>query len=248
MIPIKTSEEIKIMREGGRVLAKIMEELKSKAKPGISTQELNQLTEELVFKYGVKPAFKGYQGFPASLCVSLNEEIVHVAPSKRRLMEGDIVSLDLGILYKGFYLDMAITVPVGRISPEAGRLIRITKKALKRAISRVKPGKHIGDISQTVESYVEGQGFNVVRQLCGHGIGRKLHEAPEIPNFGKRHKGPELKPGMVLAIEPMVTIGDWKLKKAKDGFGFETNDGSLSAHFEQTVAVTEKGGQVLTKL
>ena len=248
MIPIKTSEEIKIMREGGRVLAKIMEELKSKAKPGISTQELNQLTEELVFKYGVKPAFKGYQGFPASLCVSLNEEIVHVAPSKRRLMEGDIVSLDLGILYKGFYLDMAITVPVGRISPEAGRLIRITKKALKRAISRVKPGKHIGDISQAVESYVEGQGFNVVRQLCGHGIGRKLHEAPEIPNFGKRHKGPELKPGMVLAIEPMVTIGDWKLKKAKDGFGFETNDGSLSAHFEQTVAVTEKGGQVLTKL
>ena len=248
MIPIKTSEEIKIMREGGRVLAKIMEELKSKAKPGISTQELNQLTEELVFKYGVKPAFKGYQGFPASLCVSLNEEIVHVAPSKRRLMEGDIVSLDLGILYKGFYLDMAITVPVGRISPEAGRLIRITKKALKRAISRVKPGKHIGDISQTVESYVEGQGFNVVRQLCGHGIGRKLHEAPEIPNFGKRHKGPELKPGMVLAIEPMVTMGDWKLKKSKDGFGFETNDGSLSAHFEQTVAVTEKGGQVLTKL
>ncbi|OGZ37265.1 MAG: type I methionyl aminopeptidase [Candidatus Portnoybacteria bacterium RIFCSPHIGHO2_12_FULL_38_9] len=248
MIPIKTSEEIKIMREGGRVLAKIMEELKSKAKPGISTQELNQLTEELVFKYGVKPAFKGYQGFPASLCVSLNEEIVHVAPSKRRLMEGDIVSLDLGILYKGFYLDMAITVPVGKISPEAGRLIRITKKALKRAIGRVKPGKHIGDISQTVESYVEGQGFNVVRQLCGHGIGRKLHEAPEIPNFGKRHKGPELKPGMVLAIEPMVTIGDWKLKKAKDGFGFETNDGSLSAHFEQTVAVTEKGGQVLTKL
>ena len=248
MIPIKTSEEIKIMREGGRVLAKIMEELKSKAKPGISTQELNQLTEELVFKYGVKPAFKGCQGFPASLCVSLNEEIVHVAPSKRRLMEGDIVSLDLGILYKGFYLDMAITVPVGKISPEAGRLIRITKKALKRAIGRVKPGKHIGDISQTVESYVEGQGFNVVRQLCGHGIGRKLHEAPEIPNFGKRHKGPELKPGMVLAIEPMVTIGDWKLKKAKDGFGFETNDGSLSAHFEQTVAVTEKGGQVLTKL
>ncbi|OGZ37905.1 MAG: type I methionyl aminopeptidase, partial [Candidatus Portnoybacteria bacterium RIFCSPLOWO2_01_FULL_38_39] len=159
----------------------------------------------------------------------------------------DIVSLDLGILYKGFYLDMAITVPVGRISPEAGRLIRITKKALKRAISRVKPGKHIGDISQAVESYVEGQGFNVVRQLCGHGIGRKLHEAPEIPNFGKRHKGPELKPGMVLAIEPMVTMGDWKLKKSKDGFGFETIDGFLSAHFEQTVAVTEKG-EVLTKL
>ncbi|OGZ38842.1 MAG: type I methionyl aminopeptidase [Candidatus Portnoybacteria bacterium RIFCSPLOWO2_01_FULL_43_11] len=247
MIPIKTSEEIKIMREGGRVLAKIMEELKSKAKPGISTQELNQLTEELVFKYGVKPAFKGYQGFPAVLCTSINEEIVHSAPSKRRLMEGDIVSLDLGILYKGFYLDMAITVPVGRISPEAGRLIRITKKALKRAISRVKPGKHIGDISQAVESYVEGQGFNVVRQLCGHGIGRKLHEAPEIPNFGKRHKGPELKPGMVLAIEPMVTMGDWKLKKSKDGFGFETIDGFLSAHFEQTVAVTEKG-EVLTKL
>ena len=248
MIPIKTSEEIKIMREGGRVLAKIMEELKSKAKPGISTQELNQLTEELVFKYGVKPAFKGYQGFPAVLCTSINEEIVHSAPSKRRLMEGDIVSLDLGILYKGFYLDMAITVPVGRISPEAGRLIRITKKALKRAIGRVKPGKHIGDISQTVESYVEGQGFNVVRQLCGHGIGRKLHEAPEIPNFGKRHKGPELKPGMVLAIEPMVTMGDWKLKKSKDGFGFETIDGFLSAHFEQTVAVTEKVSQVLTKL
>lgn len=236
------------MRQGGRILAKIMEELKAKVRPGLITKELDQLAEKLVFKYGAKPAFKDYQGFPAVLCTSINEEIVHAAPSGRRLKEGDILSLDLGILFEEFYLDMAITVPVGKISPEASRLIRITKKALKRAIGRVKPGKYIGDISQAIQNYVEGQGFNVVRELCGHGIGQKLHEAPEIPNFGQRHKVPELKPGMVLAIEPMVTAGGWKLKKTKDGYGFETIDGSLSAHFEHTVAVTEKGGHVLTKL
>jgi methionyl aminopeptidase len=248
MIPIKTPEEIKIMRQGGRILAKIIEELRSQVKSGLTTRELDKLAQELIFKYECRPAFKGYQNFPAVLCVSLNQEIVHVLPSKRRLKQGDILSLDLGILYQGFYSDMAITLPVGKISPEASRLIRVTKKALKRALGRVKPGKHIGDISQAIQNYVEGQGFNVVRDLCGHGIGRQLHESPEIPNFGQRHQGPELKPGMVLAIEPMVTMGDWRIKKTKDGFGFQTTDGSLSAHFEQTVAVTQKGCQILTKL
>lgn len=247
MIPIKTSEEIKIMREGGRILASILKELEKKVTPGIITQDLNILSEKLILKNGAQPSFKGYNGFPAALCVSVNDEIVHGVPSKRELKEGDIVGLDLGILYKGFHTDMAVTVPVGAISSEAGRLIRVTKKSLKRAITRAKAGKTIGDIGQAVQNYVEGQEFNVVRDLCGHGVGRRLHEDPEIPNFGQRHKGPKLKEGMVLAIEPMVTAGDWKIKLSADGFGFKTKDGSLSAHFEHTLLVTRTGGEVLTK-
>jgi methionyl aminopeptidase len=248
MIPIKTPQEIEVMAQGGQLLAKIIRELKTKVKPGLTTQELDKLATELVFNYGARPAFKGYRGFPATLCTSINEQIVHAVPSKRKLVEGDILSLDLGIIYQGFYADMAVTVPVGSVSPEVSRLIRVTKKALKRAIGRVKPGKHIGDISQAIQSYVEGQGFQVVRELCGHGIGRQLHEEPEILNFGQRHKGPELKPGMVLAIEPMVVIGRPGIKKSPDGFGYQTADNSLSAHFEHTVVVTKKGGRVLTEV
>ena len=247
MVFIKTPEEIKIMAEAGKILAKIMKELEKKVKPGIKTQELNRLSESLIFKYGGKCSFKGYDGFPACLCASINEEIVHAVPSEKILKEGDIVSLDLGIFYKGFHVDMAITLPVGKISPEAQRLIRITKKALKRGIKKVRPGNTFGDIGNTIQRYVEGQGFNVVRELCGHGIGREVHEDPKILNYGKRHTGIEIKEGMVFCLEPMVTTGDWKLRKSADGFGFETQDSSLSCHFEHTIAVTKTGCQVLTQ-
>ena len=247
MIPIKTPEEIAIMVQGGRMLAKIIRELKAKVEPGLTTKELDKLAQELILNYGVKSAFKGYQGFPASLCTSINEQIVHGLPSARKLAEGDILSLDLGIIYQSLYIDMAVTLPIGSVSPEVRRLIRTAKKALRRAIARTKPGKTIGDISFAIQKRVEAADFQVVRELCGHGVGRQLHEEPEIPNFGQRHKGPALKPGMVLALEPMVVIGKPGIKKAPDGFAYQTADNSLSAHFEHTVAVTEKGPRVLTE-
>jgi len=247
-IKIKKPEEIKIMEEGGRILASVMKELERVVGPGIATKELDRLAESLVFKYKAKPSFKGYNGFPACLCVSINEEIVHGLPSARILKEGDIVSLDLGLFYKGYNTDMAITLPVGKIDPEASRLIRITKKALKRGIKKVKPGNTFGDISNAIQKCAESQGFNVVRDLCGHGIGKELHEEPQILNYGKRGSGPEITEGMVFCLEPMVTIGDWKLKKGADGFVFITVDGSLSAHLEHTVAVTKSGVKVLTLL
>jgi len=248
MIKIKSPEEIKIMAEGGKILASIMKELEKKVRPGITTKELDRFAESLILKSGGKCSFKGYQDFPACLCTSINEEIVHAVPSNRVLKEGDIISLDLGILYKGFHTDMAITIPVGKIDPEVQRLMRVTKKALKRGIKKVRPGNTFGDIGNTIQRYVESQGFNVVRDLCGHGIGKELHEEPKILNYGKRHTGPEIKEGMTFCLEPMVTIGDWKLKKSKNGHGYETADGSLSAHFEHTIAVTKKGCQILTEL
>jgi len=247
MIFIKTKEEIEIMGEGGRILARIMQELERAVKPGITTRELDRLAESLIFKYGGKPSFKGHEGFPATLCTSINEEIVHGVPSNRILKEGDIISLDLGIFYKGFHTDMAITCGVGsKISPTVQRLIRVTKKALKRGIKKVKPGNTFGDIGNTIQRYVESQGFNVVRDLCGHGIGKELHEEPKILNYGKRHTGYKIKEGMVFCLEPMVTVGDWKIKKTKDGFGYQTADNSLSAHFEHTIAVTQNGCRILT--
>jgi len=248
MITIKTPSEIQIMKEGGKILAKIMKKLEKQVRPGITTKELDRAVEALILKYGTEPSFKGYKGFPACLCTSVNEEIVHVIPSDRDLKEGDIVSLDLGILYKGFHSDMAITVPVEKISPEAQHLIRTTKKALKRGIKKVRPGNTIGDIANTIQRYIEGQGLGVVRELCGHGIGKNIHEDPQIPNYGKRRTGSELVEGMVICLEPMVTIGDWKIKKAKDGYGFQTKDGSLSAHFEHTIAVVKEGAEVLTEM
>jgi len=256
MISIKTKEEIEIMAEGGKILAKIMEELGKNVRPGITTQELNRLAESLILKSGGKCSFKGYKNsdgysaipFPACLCTSINEEIVHVAPSDRVLKEWDIISLDLGIFYKGFHTDMAITLPVGKVNPEFQRLIRITKKALKRGIKKVKPGNTLGDVGNTIQRYVESQGFNVVRELCGHGIGKELHEEPKILNYGKRRTGLEIKEGMVLCLEPMVTMGDWKIKRTKNGFGYETQDGSLSAHFEHTVVVTKNSCEVLTEI
>jgi len=246
MVKIKSEKEIQIIREGGRILAGILREVENKSLPGVTTEELNRLAESLIFKYKGKPSFKGYLGFPATLCTSINEEVVHAVPSKRVLKEGDILSLDLGMEYGGFHSDMAVTIPIGKVSPEAQRLIRVTKKSLKRAIRNVKPGNTLGDIGNSVQRYVESQKMGVVRELCGHGIGRDLHEEPQILNYGKRHKGLELKKGMVICIEPMVTLGDWHIKENKDHIGFVTRDGSLSAHFEHTIAVLKNGPEVLT--
>lgn len=236
------------MAEGGKILAGIMKELEKNVKPGITTEDLNRLAENLILKSGGKCSFKGYEDYPACLCTSINEEIVHSVPSARQLKDGDIISLDLGIFYQGFHTDMAITVPVGKISPETQRLIRATKKALKRGIKKTRPGNTIGDIGNTIQRYVEGQGFNVVRELCGHGIGKEIHEDPKILDYGKRHSGLEIKEGMVLCLEPMVTVGDWKLKKSADGFGYQTQDDSLSCHFEHTMVVTKNGAKILTMI
>ncbi|MBL7156269.1 MAG: type I methionyl aminopeptidase [Candidatus Pacebacteria bacterium] len=248
MIPIKTQKEIEIMIKGGKILAGIMKKLKTYVRPGISTQELNKLAKSLILNSGGKCSFEGYNKFPACLCTSVNEEIVHGVPSNRILKNGDIISLDLGLLYNGFHTDMAITVAIGEVDPETKRLIRITKKVLKLAIKKARPGICFGDISNTIQRYAESQGFTIIRDLRGHGIGKQLHQEPEIQNYGKRHKGLKLEPGMVFCLEPMLSIGDYRIKKGKDGFAFQTKDDSLSAHFEHTIAVTENGNIVLTNL
>jgi len=266
MISIKTPQEIQIMKEGGWLLAKILDELVSKVKPEVTTQYLNKVAQDLVFACGAKPAFLGYQGFPATLCTSINEEVVHGAPSERKMHEGDIIGLDLGILYpfgkcdycpmgatcnpenQPFYTDMAVTVAVGKISKEAEKIIQAAKKALDLAIEKIKPGVHLGDVSFAIQKYVESEGFSVIRQLVGHGVGKELHEDPEVPNFGRPGESVILKEGMTLAIEPMIAAGDYKIKQSQDGFTYETADKSLSAHFEHTVAVTKEGCQVLTKI
>lgn len=261
MISIKSPEEIKIMAEGGKILATVLKEIEKMAKPGISTLELDRAAEALILKRGrvarvssetgtpdlAKPAFKGYENFPYSLCTSVNDVIVHGFPSEYKLKDGDIVGLDLGVLYRGYNTDMAITVAIGNVSYEEKRLIAAAKKALKLGIKKARPGITTGDIGNTIQRFVENQGFSVVRELCGHGIGREIHEDPQVPNYGQRHKGVELKEGMVIAIEPMLTMGNWKLKKAEDGYGFATKDGSSTAHFEHTIAILGKGNRVLTE-
>ena len=247
-IPIKTAYEIEIMARAGKILAKILDELKKEVKIGVATEELEKKARELTKKYNVKPAFLGYEGYPAALCISVNDVIVHGLPSRYQIKDGDIVSLDFGIKYQGYCSDMAVTVPVGNVTEEARRLIRITKKALKRAIKKTRPGNTIGDIGNTIQRYVEKRGFFIIKDLCGHGIGKELHQEPQILNYGKRKTGPELVPGMVFCIEPMVSIGTEKIKRAPDGFGYATADGSLSAHFEHMVLVTKSGRKVLTEL
>ncbi|MEK7542445.1 MAG: type I methionyl aminopeptidase, partial [Patescibacteria group bacterium] len=235
MIPIKTPQEIAIMREGGHVLAQIMKELVLQVRPGVSTEELDKFAEQKIRKAGATPAFLNYQGFPRTLCVSVNEEVVHAIPSAEKILkEGDIITLDLGLIHKRYYLDMARTVPVGEIDEKATRLVKVTQKALKLGIAKVRSGATTGDIGNTIQRFVEGKGFGVVRELCGHGIGKELHEDPQVLNYGKRGAGLELVEGMVICIEPMVTAGDWQVKRAKDGHTFVTRDGSLSAHFEDT--------------
>lgn len=248
MISLKTSQEISVMREGGRKLAEVMGELISRVEPGIATEELDRAAQALILNTGAKIAFQGYDGFPGAICTSVNEEVVHSVPSSRILKEGDILTLDIGLIWKGLYLDMARTVPVGSIDREAMRLLQVTRESLGIGIAKAKAGNTVGDIGHVVQQFIEGNGYNVVRELCGHGIGKNLHEDPKVLNYGERGTGAVLKEGMVICIEPMVTVGDWKLKRSKDGHGFETKDGSLSAHFEDTIAITSQGPEVLTIL
>lgn len=248
MIKLKTPEEIEIIAKGGRILSRVMEELSQEVKPGISTKELDRVAETLIFKYGGQCAFKGYHGFPACLCVSVNEEVVHSVPSNRLLKSGDIITLDLGVLLEGFNTDMAITVPVGDVSKNTMKLVNVAKEALAIGINEVAEGKYFGDIGSSVQKYVQKNGFSIVKNLCGHGIGRELHEDPFILNYGKAGSGLEIKEGMVFCIEPIIAEGRGDIKNASDGFGFETQDGLLSAHFEHTIAVTKEGVKVLTSL
>jgi len=257
MIYIKTPEEIALIREGGKILAQILDNLGKTVKPGMKTIEIDRLAESLVFKYGAVAAFKNYKpvfnhknqgGYPASVCVSVNEEVVHGIPGERALLEGDIVSLDMGVLYKGYFTDAAITVGTGKISPQAQKLIKATKESLDFGIAQIKAGNHLGDIGAAIQKYVEANGFLAVRDLVGHGVGKFIHEEPEIPNFGKSGTGLELVEGMVLAIEPMVNAGSYKVKCLADGWTFATQDKKYSAHFEHTVAVAKNGAEVLTRL
>ena len=243
---IKTPEEVVIMKEGGKILNTVLQEIAKMAVAGISTIELDRAAEALILKHGAKPAFKGYEGFPYSLCVSVNDVIVHGYPSKYVLKNGDIVGLDLGVLWKGFNTDSAVTVAIGEIPFEARRLMTVTKTALRLGIKKARAGTTTGDIGNTIQRYVEDQGFGIVRDLQGHGIGKSVHEEPSVPNYGQRHKGTKLEAGMVICIEPMLTAGGIAIKKAKDGYGFATRDGSLSAHFEHTLAITKDGAVVLT--
>ncbi len=234
------------MREGGKRLAEVMASLISLVKPGVATKELDTASQTLILAAGGELAFKGYDGFPGAICTSVNEEVVHAVPSSRLLKRGDIVTLDIGLVWKGWFLDMARTVPVGKIDEKKEHLLKVTRGALDIGILQAKVGNKVGDIGHAVQQFVEGNGYNVVRELCGHGIGKNLHEDPKVLNYGEKDTGAVLKEGMVICIEPMVTVGDWKLKRAKDGHGFETKDGSLSCHFEDTIAITPSGPQVLT--
>ncbi len=249
MILLKSAREIGLMRDAGRILAEVVAELRTLVKPGISTLEIDREVEEFICSRGAKPAFKGYRGFPATICTSINEEVVHGIPSAhRRLKEGDIVGLDLGCIVEGYYADCAITLTLGDVPPRVQELLDVTRESLDRAIAQCHPGRRLGDVSHAVQSHVERHGFSVVRAFVGHGIGRSLHEDPQVPNFGEPGRGPLLKPGMVLAIEPMVTMGGSQVRVLEDGWTAVTEDGSLSAHFEHTVAITAHGPAVLTRL
>jgi len=252
---LKTIEEIKILQEGGAILAKILKLLSEDIKPGLSTKEINDRAHKLMFKFGGKPAFLGYRPpsarrpYPASLCVSINEEIVHGIPNEnpKILQEGDIVSLDAGLIYKGLITDSAVTVSVGEIPKEVKKLLQATQEALIQAIKAIRPNGRIGDIGSAVERVAQKYKLNVVEGLGGHSVGYEVHEEPYIPNFGKKGQGEKILPGMVLAIEPMLSMGSPKIKLSSDGYTYFTQDESLSAHFEHTVAVTEKGVIILTK-
>ncbi|MGD0335865.1 MAG: type I methionyl aminopeptidase [Candidatus Omnitrophota bacterium] len=247
MIPLKSEEDLRMLRASGKLLSKIMRELKAAIRPGVTTLQVDELAERLVKREGALPAFKGYKGFPATICASINEEIVHGIPDNRKLEEGDILSLDMGISYGGYFSDMAVTLPVGRIDSGKKKLIQVTSKALDLGIKQAKVNNRLFDISHSIQSFVEKNGFSVVRQFVGHGIGTQLHEEPEIPNFGDADEGPVLRVGMVLAIEPMVNMGGWEAEILENGWTAVTKDGLASAHFEHTVAITEKGPEILTK-
>jgi methionyl aminopeptidase len=248
LIILKSEDEIKKMAESCRIVAEVLEGIKKNIHSGVSTKEINEFAESHIISSGAKPAFKGYRGYPASVCTSINEQVVHGIPSSQKLKDGDIISLDIGVFFKGFYGDAAITLPVGSVSNQARKLIMVTERALEAGMERAVAGNRLSDISAAVQECVEAEGFSIVRSFVGHGIGRELHEEPQIPNFGKPGEGPELRPGMTLAIEPMVNAGGWEVKILNDGWTAVTKDRSLSAHFEHTVAITKNGCNILTKL
>jgi methionyl aminopeptidase len=248
MILLKSPQEIARMEKANRIVAEILEEVKERVHPGVETRELDEVAEAGCRRRQVEPAFKGYRGYPASVCVSVNEEVVHGIPGPRRLMSGDLVSLDFGVRYDGFYGDAALTLPVGEVAPEAQKLLAATKESLDAAIAQVKVGARLTNISHAVQTVVEGHGFAVIREFVGHGIGRSLHEDPQIPNFGPPGRGPVMQVGMTLAIEPMTCSGSWRVRILPDGWTAVTQDGSLAAHFEHTVALTDKGVVVLSRL
>ena len=247
-ITIKSSQELASMRAAGRVVAATIEVLLNSLQTGMKTRELDTIASREIKHWGAKPAFKGYRGFPATICVSVNHEIVHGIPGDRVLRDGEVVSLDVGAVVDGFYGDAAVTASVGTVTPEVERLIEVTRLSLELGIKQAKAGNRVGDISATVQQFAEDQGYGVVREYVGHGIGRALHEEPSVPNFGEPGKGPLLLPGMVIAIEPMLNLGGWQTIALDDGWTVITADGTMSAHFEHTVAITEDGPQVLTSL
>jgi methionyl aminopeptidase len=252
-IEIKSPREIDAMRQSGRIVGTVLRILSERIRPGMKTKELDAIAEKEMKKLGAESSFLGYRGFPANLCVSVNDEIVHGIPGDRVLEEGDIVSLDFGVVYQGYHGDAAVTVGVGQISPEARRLIETTQASLEKGIAAARAGGNLGDVSAAIQTFAEARGYSVVREYTGHGIGRQMHEDPQIPNcteppYGlKKGAGPALKKGMTLAIEPMLNVGDWRTRVAEDHWTVLTADGSLSAHFEHTIAVDDKEPEVLTR-
>lgn len=248
MIVLKSDDEIKRMADTCRIVAEVLEDIKAQVVPGVTTGELDRRVESSIRSRGGRPAFKGYRGYPASVCTSVNEQVVHGIPGSVRLREGDIISLDIGVQYKGFYGDSAITLPVGAVTSQAEKLLAVSERALEEGLEQCHAGNRLSDVSAAIQRCVEAEGFSIVRSFVGHGIGRSLHEEPQIPNFGKPGEGPELVPGMTLAIEPMVNAGSWEVEILDDGWTAVTKDRSLSAHFEHTVAITKNGLNILTKL
>jgi methionyl aminopeptidase len=249
VIHLKSAKEIEIMRGPSKIVAEILLELRELVRDGATTADVDKIAEELTLKKKAKPAFKGYRGFPASLCISVNEQVVHGIPStKRVLRNGDIVGLDFGVIYDGYYGDSAVTVPIGQIPAEVDHLLRVTEQCLYRAIEQAVPGNFISDISAAVQKLADANNYGIVREFCGHGIGRSLHEDPPVLNYVQNGKGPKIKPGLVLAIEPMINLGTDKVRVLEDGWTVITADGRPSAHFEHTIAVTPSGPEILTKV
>jgi methionyl aminopeptidase len=247
MIIIRSPREVEQIRKANVVVAEVLERLKTLVVPGVTTDDLDRISEEIILSKGAVPAFKGYRGYPKTLCVSINEEVVHGIPNQRRLKEGDIVSIDVGSNLHGYFGDAAITFPVGEVNPEAKRLMEVTEKALTIGIGMAKVGNRLFDISHAVQAWVESNGFSVVRDFVGHGIGKSLHEDPQIPNFGSPNQGPRLEKGMILALEPMVNEGTYEVRVLDDGWTVVTADGKSSAHFEHTIAVTDGEAEILSR-
>lgn len=248
MIVCKSEQELERMRQAGRIVAEVLAGLRERAKLGVTTASLDTWAEQYIRRSGGVPSFKGYRGYPASVCISIDAEVVHGIPGRRRLSEGQIVSCDVGVIYDGYHGDATVTFGVGQVSPEAEALMKVTEEALAAGIAAARPGHRLGDVSNAIQMVAERKGYGIVREYVGHGIGREMHEDPQIPNFGQRGRGPVLRPGMTLAVEPMVTIGDYRTRVLDDLWTVVTLDGSLSAHFEHTIAVTDNEAEILTRL